>query len=176
MKRKDAGTMKKNSKRKTAWNKPLLGQEKIEHYNAILIEELTSKFNFVIEKVMSLDEKFTHVLNESIQEIRQDHAEFRLTFKHIFSELEANQKNWETNWQLWQENKKCWGENKRRWDENKKRWDENERRWENNEQRWEKNNTQWASNAEEHQMIFAKLDLVAEKVQEHDAILKRWRA
>lgn len=169
MKRKDATTMKKNSKRKTAWNKALRGQEKIAHYNAILIEDLTSKFNFVIEKVMSLDEKFTHLLNNYVQEMRQDHAEFRLAFKHIFSELETNRKNWETNWQLWRENEK-------RWQENNRRWDENERRWENNEQRWEKSDAQWVSNAEEHQMIFAKMDLMAEKVQEHDAILKRWRA
>lgn len=40
------------------------GREKIEHYNAILIEELTSQFKFVTEHMMSIEERLTKKIEE----------------------------------------------------------------------------------------------------------------
>ena len=40
------------------------GREKIEHYNAILIEELTSQFKFVTEHMMSIEERLAKKMDK----------------------------------------------------------------------------------------------------------------
>ena len=45
------------------------GREKIEHYNAILIEELTSQFKFVTEHMMSIEERLTKKMDDKFGQV-----------------------------------------------------------------------------------------------------------
>ena len=45
------------------------GREKIEHYNAILIEELTSQFKFVTEHMVSIEERLVKKMDEKFDKI-----------------------------------------------------------------------------------------------------------
>lgn len=71
--------------------------EKIQHYNAVLIEELRAQFGSVIDRVVALDEKFTQMFKDHAEENRQNFAEIRFTFKKVFEEFEENNKRWKEN-------------------------------------------------------------------------------
>jgi len=45
------------------------GREKIEHYNAILIEELTSQFKFVTEHMMSIEERLAKKMDDKFGQV-----------------------------------------------------------------------------------------------------------
>lgn len=45
------------------------GLEKIEHYNAVLIEELTSQFKFVTEHMMGIKEELVKKMDEKFDKI-----------------------------------------------------------------------------------------------------------
>ena len=52
-------------------------KEETAHYNAVLIEDLTDQFKFVVEKVGSMEESFQKRLDQVEKNLRQDASDNR---------------------------------------------------------------------------------------------------
>src|SRR3990167_11197033 len=64
----------------------------IQHYNAILIEELNSNVKLIAEKVMSLDEKFERKLNEGFKKVDQEFADIKAILGSHSEKLNSHSK------------------------------------------------------------------------------------
>lgn len=134
---------------------PLAGTAKsIQHYNAVLIEDLRSEFKFVVEHVSDVERRLTEKIDDS-------NTEHRERFKTIEAILKLHTEMLHENGERWKRNEDRWNQNERRWEQNDKRWEQNDKRWEENDKRWEENERKLTR-------IEEKLDHVAEKVERHD--------
>ncbi|MBX7148175.1 hypothetical protein K1X76_03755 [bacterium] len=116
--------------------------EKIEHYNAVLLEEMNSKLKFVVEYVQSTDERYQKKIDEFRQKHDQDIEDIKLILKMHEKRFDSIEFTLDLHGKLLIQNEKRWDENNRRWDENQKQWTENQQRWDLNQERWEGNNLQ----------------------------------
>ena len=137
----------KNPKKKIATT-----EKDFQRYNAIMLEQLDSKFNMLVEYITGVKETLIERMD-----LRFDQHETR------FDIIEN----------ILRDHSQRWVENEKRWEQNDRRWKSNESRWEQNEKRWEKNEKRWIRTEAKIDKISAKLDAVAIKVEEHDVDIQR---
>jgi len=89
-------------------------QSKIEHYNAILIEEIRSEMKFLAEMMMSLPDQIERKFEPRFSKIECEIADIKIILN---------------------EHTKMHQEHFRRWDANEKRWVANDKRWEANDRK-----------------------------------------
>ncbi len=84
--------------------------EQIAHYNAILVEDLSSKFKLVLEKMSDFETRINHRVDERFNQLSA-----RLDLHDLC--FEENNRRWAQNERRWEESEKLWAENEKRWEE-----------------------------------------------------------
>lgn len=113
-------------------------QSKIEHYNAILIEEIRSEMKFLAEMMMSLPDQIERKFEPRFSKIECEITDIKIILN---------------------EHTKMHQEHFRRWDANDKRWEENEKRWVANDKRWEANDRKLMQLEQKLDQIDKRIDL-----------------
>lgn len=139
---------KSDSKRKRKIKVEDRDVETVEHYNAVLIEDLHSKMGLVIENMTGVEARLSEKMDSMQQENnkRFDNIEAVLQYHSTILNKHSTLLN----------------ENEERWKRNEERWNQNEERWNQNEQRLDR--------------IETKLDKVADKVEQHDKDIQEIKA
>lgn len=81
-------SQEKNSKPKKTSKKT-----KVEHYNAVLIEELRSDFKFVVEHATSVEDRLNKKMDVKFEEVDQNFADIRKilhNFGNKFEDIDQN--------------------------------------------------------------------------------------
>ena len=122
--------------------------QEIQHYNAIMIEELRSQFRAVIEHSTSIEQRLVARMDQTDEKTERRFQDIETILKQ-HSELHR--------------------QNLARWDANDKRWDANDKRWDANDKRLEKIEQRLTG-------IESKADQTGEKVEAHDHDIQELRS
>jgi len=141
---------------------PLKGPEdrRKEHYTAILIEELDSKFKFVVEHMSGIEERLS-------RDLREFKIETEANFKQVGRVLKFHSDLLEKNEERWKQNEQRWKQNEERWEKNEKRLEGVEHRLERVETRLERVETRLDRVETRIDRLENKFEKVSEKIEEH---------
>lgn len=148
------------STRKIKTTRPKAGQDtstakSIAHYNGILIEELNSKFKFVVEHVTGVEARLMGRMDEKFSEIDDNFDQVRKVLGYHSQLLEKHGQILDHHSQVLEKHSQILDHHGQVLDDHTESFRKNELA---------------------HREIMAKLDRVADKIEEHDIILQKLTA
>jgi uncharacterized protein (DUF3084 family) len=98
---------KKTSKNKK--EKPLSSAAQIQHYNALLIEDLKSDFKFVVEHMNGIEKRLTERMDRTDAANQQRFDTIEAILKLHSQHFQKNEERWQKNEERWQKNEERLG-------------------------------------------------------------------